>query len=60
MITPLGENSHARDIHLVINHGEELPYAENQVEFMRVTSFHIDDIKEPETGCYVVYCYELA
>lgn len=54
------KESHARDIHLVINHGEELPYAENQVEFMRGTSFHIDDIKEPETGCYVVYCYELA
>lgn len=45
---------------MVINHGEELPYAENQVEFMRGTSFHIDDIKEPETGYYVVYCYELA
>lgn len=60
VITPLGESSRARDIHLVRNQGEELPYPENQVEFMRGTSFLIDDIREPESGRYVVHCHELA
>lgn len=59
-ITPLPLNSRARDIFLVRNHGEELPNPENQVEFMRNTSFLIDEILEPEPGKYMVRCHELS